>query len=86
MKTEIKKNLKAALAELRAERKDLDKRIVGLESILADDKPARVKTSRGRAGTHAVPSSRWTPEMRKAAKERMRKYWAKRKAARNDAG
>ena len=76
MKTEIKKNLKAALAELRAERKEIDNRVASLESILAGGKQDRVKTGEGGRG---VPSSRWTPKMRKAAKERMRKYWEKRK-------
>jgi hypothetical protein len=63
-----------------------DKRIAvwaALESILACDKPARAgKTS---MATRGVPSSKWTPKMRKAAKERMRKYWEKRKLHRLNA-
>ena len=85
MKTEVKKNLKAALADLRADRKELDKRIASLESILMHGKPDRVKTSRKPTGTRGVPSSRWTPKMRKSAKERMRKYWEKRKLHRLNA-
>jgi L-2-hydroxyglutarate oxidase LhgO len=109
MKTEVKKNLKAALASLKDDRKEIDKQIVALksiittvavaamvavwddkriaelESILAYGKPTQIKSSRKRAGPRGVSSSKWTPKMRKAAKKRMREYWAKRKLHRLNA-
>ncbi len=73
------KNLKKALADLEQERRTIDEAISTLESLLrVAKKTGAKKTVLARAGKVAEPARRkpkWSPAMRKAAKERMKRYW-----------
>lgn len=64
--------LKNALEALTAERAQIDQAIAQLQAMLR--LPAR---KNGSGASRRKP--RWSPAMRKAAKERMQKYWAARR-------
>ena len=92
----IAKELRTAIDELKLEREQIDNRISAMEQALrglgVKRGPGRPKGSGKKAAPAATtgspaPSRRkkvtrnWSPEARRAAAERMRKYWADRKKA-----
>lgn len=71
--------IESAIAALRAERDQIDETIQALERATSG-LGGRKAAGRGAGG--ATPQRRkpkWSPAARKAAAERMRKYWAARK-------
>ena len=74
--TRLKRELQTALKELRRQRDELETQISGVENALNSltGKKPRAKATGGGSGTRKKPH--WSPEARRAAAERMRKYWA----------
>lgn len=79
--------LSRALRELRDERDQLDGKIQALERAL-ELGGAAPKRRGGRAKPENKPKAQrnWSPAARKAAAERMRKYWAAWRAKRGSNG
>lgn len=83
MATTITANIRQAIRGLEGERKRIDEQIEALQRVLAvmdgrtakavQGKPVAASTARKRRGMSA--------KARQAARERMKAYWAKRKAA-----
>ncbi len=75
----LQASLTRALAELKSERSRLDSAIAQLEGFIAS------LAKLGRRGPGRPPGSgqkrtpKWSPAARKAAAERMRRYWAARR-------
>lgn len=78
MAMDISKTLRRSLAELRGERTRLDQQISAIETALG----ALGRGGRGRTAS-GMPRQRrpMNPAARKALSQRMRAYWAKRRAA-----
>jgi len=84
----IAKELRSALDELRSERDEISSKIGAMESALRElgvkRGPGRPKGS-GKKPAAAASSKKvtrnWSPEARRAAAERMKKYWSDRKKA-----
>lgn len=68
--------LSRALLELRNERDQLDEKIRALERALELRGAPKKQTTRTNAGDKPKIKKNWSPAARKAAAERMRKYWA----------
>ena len=85
----IAKELRTAIDELRDEREQIDTKIGAMEQALRElgvkRGPGRPKgsgkkvTTTKRASSKKKSTRNWSPEARKAAAERMKKYWADRK-------
>ncbi|MCA9551451.1 MAG: hypothetical protein KC933_15555 [Myxococcales bacterium] len=84
----VAKEIRSAIDALAKERDEIAARISILEDTLAKlggakRGPGRPKGSGAKAAGSATKAARkkphWSPEARKAAKERMQKYWADRK-------
>ncbi|MCB9650324.1 MAG: hypothetical protein H6730_27620 [Deltaproteobacteria bacterium] len=84
----VAKEIRSAIDALAKERDEIAARISILEDTLAKlggakRGPGRPKGSGAKAAGSATKPARkkphWSPEARKAAKERMQKYWADRK-------
>ena len=82
MAMDISKTLRRSLAELRSERTRLDQQISAIETALG-----ALGGRRGRAAS-GMPRRRrpMNPAARKALSQRMRAYWAKRRAAKGAQG
>lgn len=72
--------IQRAIAELEAERKELDSKIAALRAVLTG---SLGRSARGNGGTSSRRSSRRTmsASARKAVSARMKKYWAERRKA-----
>ncbi len=78
--SKLTRELQSALKELQRQRAALDAQIQGVENALTSLSGGRPKSKTGGArGARKKPH--WSPEARKAAAERMRKYWAGQKKA-----
>ena len=85
----IAKELKTAIEELRTERDQIDNKIGAMEQALRElgvkRGPGRPRGSGKKVASPTARKSKvtrnWSPEARRAAAERMRKYWAERKKA-----
>jgi hypothetical protein len=79
MAMDISKTLRRSLADLRSERMRLDQQISAIETALG---ALGGRGGRGRTAS-GVPRKRrpMNPAARKALSQRMRAYWAKRRAA-----
>ena len=79
MAMDISKTLRRSLAELRSERTRLDQQISAIETALG---ALGGRGGRGRTAS-GMPRQRrpMNPAARKALSQRMRAYWAKRRAA-----
>jgi hypothetical protein len=78
--TKTLKSLQQALTDLEAERKAVDDAIRTINGLLG----ARVGRPRAAAaaparGSRQRKKPRWSPAMRQAARDRMRKYWDSRR-------
>lgn len=72
--------IQRAIAELEAEREELDSKIAALRAVLTG---RRGRSARGNGGTGSRRRSRRTmsASARKAVSARMKKYWAERRRA-----
>lgn len=75
--------LQNALDDLYQQRRELDEAIASLEALTAGKssggrKAKAVRKTRSASSGDKRSTEGWTPEKRKAAAERMRKYWAAR--------
>ena len=88
----IAKELRSAIDELRTERQEIDSKIGAMEQALRElgvkrgpGRPKgsgkKVASTTGTASRQTKVTRNWSPEARRAAAERMRKYWADRKKA-----
>ena len=85
--SKLAKEIQRAIESLRSEQEEIDAKIAAMEDALKSlgDRGAVVRRGRPRKAAVSVGSSRsrkkphWSPEARKAAAERMRKYWEERK-------
>ncbi len=80
MLTNLNTTLRKALAELESERARLDRQIAGIRQILAGDQlgqARRVPAKRRAKGRRPMSAA-----ARKAVSQRMKVYWAKRRAGR----
>lgn len=90
----LAKDIDRAIESLRSEKEEIDAKIAAMEEALRSlgEKGASVRRGRPRksVGPVAEGSGRkkphWSPEARKAAAERMRKYWEERKGGGKKAG
>jgi hypothetical protein len=81
MAMDISKTLRRSLTELRSERTRLDQQISAIETALG------ALGGRGRAASGKPRQRRpMNPAARKALSQRMRAYWAKRRAAKGAQG
>lgn len=71
--------IESAIAALRAERDQIDETIQALVRATSGMGRAKAPGRGGRVGTTQRRKPKWSPAARKAAAERMRKYWAARK-------
>jgi len=84
MAMDISKTLRRSLAELRSERTRLDQQISAIETALG---ALGGRGGRGRAASGKPRQRRpMNPAARKALSQRMRAYWAKRRAAKGAPG
>lgn len=84
MAMDISKTLRRSLAELRSERTRLDQQISAIETALG---ALGGRGGRGRAASSKPRQRRpMNPAARKALSQRMRAYWAKRRAAKGAQG
>lgn len=86
----IAKELRSAIEDLKDQRDDIGNKITAMEQALkglgVKRGPGRPRGT-GKKAASAAPARatkkkverNWSPEARRAAAERMRKYWAKRK-------
>ncbi len=78
MPTAVDRILQNALAQLKAERDKLDRRIGAIESALSGDAARRSNTAQPKGG----PGRRhMSDKARKAIARKLKAYWAKRKAS-----
>lgn len=80
MDTKTLKSLQQALTDLEAERQAVDDAIRTINGLLGARGGGRVRVAvaPGRASRNRK-KPRWTPAMRQAARDRMRKYWDSRR-------
>jgi hypothetical protein len=72
--------LKKALRQLEAEKVKLDRQIAAIQAVLqGSGGPPKTRPAR-KAVAAAAPRRRMSPKARKAARARMKAYWAKKKA------
>lgn len=83
MSMRANKAIEAALSALREERSQLDDTIRALERAIGEG--ARSGRAPAAPGVRTRRKPKWSPAARKAAAERMRKYWASRKKAKGGA-
>ena len=87
----LAKDIQLAIETLRSEQQEIDAKIAAMEDALKSLGEGAPAARRGRPRKTAikVPDGRsrkkphWTPEARKAAAERMRKYWEDRKGSKS---
>jgi hypothetical protein len=77
-------SLKQALADLQNERRIVDEAITTLQGLLRARGAGGARAAKpASAGARARRKPRWTPAMRQAARDRMRKYWEKRRGSKS---
>ncbi len=79
-------SLKQALADLQSERRVVEQAISTLEGLLGARRAGAGRARSAAAkptGGRARRKPRWTPAMRQAARDRMRKYWEKRRGSKS---
>ncbi len=89
--SKLAKEIQRAIESLRSEQEEIDAKIAAMEDALKSlgeqGSSAAPRRGRPRKASVAVKGGRsrkkphWSPEARKAAAERMRKYWEDRKGA-----
>jgi hypothetical protein len=78
MPDDIMKTLRTALSQLQADRARLDRQISAIHTALGGGTDGRVQQPRRRR--------RMSPAARRAVSQRMKAYWAQRRAAKAKAG
>ncbi len=92
--SKLAKEIQRAIESLRSEQEEIDAKIAAMEDALKTLGEQSVRSRRGRPRKTATATSagrsrkkpHWSPEARKAAAERMRKYWEDRKTTGKKAG
>ena len=84
--SKLAKEIQRAIESLRSEQEEIDAKIAAMEDALRSLGEQAPAARRGRPRKNSVATSsrsrkkpHWSPEARKAAAERMRKYWEDRK-------
>ncbi len=88
--TKLVKDLQRAIDSLRSEQEEIDAKIASMEKALSSlgessaprrGRPRKAASAATRTvGGRSRKKPNWTPEAREAARERMRKYWAKKRS------
>jgi hypothetical protein len=73
--------IQRAIAELEAERQDIDKKIAALRSALTPSVSRRSRGNGAAAGNRKRRRRAMSASARKAVSARMKKYWAERRKA-----
>ncbi len=79
MDTKTLKSLQQALTDLETERKAVDDAIRTINGLLGARGGRGRKAALPSRGGQQRKKPRWTPAMRQAARDRMRKYWDSRR-------
>ena len=85
--SKLAKEIQRAIESLRSEQEEIDAKIAAMEDALKSLGEQSAGARRGRprkavvsaGGSRSRKKPHWSPEARKAAAERMRKYWEERK-------
>mgnify|MGYP003342453367 CR=1 FL=1 len=77
----VRDSIETALESLRAERARIDGAIAKLEAVLGSPTSLEELDNEAMVSQRKRSTAGWTPEKRRAAAERMERYWAEQRAA-----